>query len=347
MCFVSRALLSVTCITLFISGCDSHENNPADVDTNCSIPTDLIIESTAIDAIPALINPPLVDPAEATYLKDSDRVMGIVFDSTRVAVPLNILWWHEVVNFNAPGKKVAVTYCPLTGSGIVFDREAAGGAELGVAGLLYLNNLILYDRAPNPSLWPQMSRGARCGDKDGIALKSLRTIEMTWAGWRSLYPETKVVSDETGHSRNYQANPYRTYWASDEISYPLADPVDARRPRKELALGIPNDDGGIALPFGILDNGEPMRVVALNSNTVVFWDQARRSAAAFESDDHTFQIQNGRIVDASTSSEWTVDGHATSGSLAGATLEPIAEAYLAFWFAWTAFHPEIELWEGP
>ena len=59
-----------------------------------------------------------------------------------------------------------------------------------------------------------------------------------------------------------------------------------------------------------------------------------------------FQARDGRIVDVETQSEWHIDGRATSGPLAGAHLEPVAEAYVAFWFAWAAFHPETRIWEG-
>ena len=50
--------------------------------------------------------------------------------------------------------------------------------------------------------------------------------------------------------------------------------------------------------------------------------------------------------DVETGSLGRVDGRASEGPLAGRHLEPIADAYVAFWFAWAAFQPETVVWGG-
>ena len=100
-------------------------------------------------------------------------MIGIEVDGQYVAIPHNILWWHEIVNFNTLGVPLAVTYCPLTGSSMVFDRSGVDGNTFGVSGLLFLNNLIMFNRTAEgttESLFPQMMRGARCGPLDGQTL---------------------------------------------------------------------------------------------------------------------------------------------------------------------------------
>ena len=127
-----------------------------------------LISGAAKDAIPALTDPRLVpvgDP-ETDYLLGTDRVIGLEIAGEYIAVPHNILWWHEIANFNEVS--LAVTYCPLTGSSMVFDRRAAEGAELGVSGLLFKNNLVMYVR-PLPQ-W--RGRGLVAAD----------------VGWRALRP---------------------------------------------------------------------------------------------------------------------------------------------------------------
>jgi hypothetical protein len=113
----------------------------------CSIPQNLIFNGgPGKDGIPALTNPPMGrhgDPG-IEYLDDQDRVVGFFLDGQATAIPLNIFWWHEIVNLTAGDGAVAVTHCPLTGSSIAFDRAAVGGAEFGVSGLLYKNNLVMY-----------------------------------------------------------------------------------------------------------------------------------------------------------------------------------------------------------
>jgi hypothetical protein len=58
----------------------------------------------------------------------------------------------------------------------------------------------------------------------------------------------------------------------------------------------------------------------------------------------TFEVRDNVIVDIETGSVWDVEGRARSGVLSGVRLEPVAEAYVAFWFAWAAFHRQTILW---
>ncbi|HWP37185.1 MAG TPA: DUF3179 domain-containing (seleno)protein, partial [Gemmatimonadales bacterium] len=78
------------------------------------------------------------------------------------------------------------------------------------------------------------SRGARCGTRMGTDLDMIPVIEMTWEGWVTLYPTTRVVSSETGFLRDYNAYPYGNYDEPDNASLLFPMPrVDTRRPPKE------------------------------------------------------------------------------------------------------------------
>jgi hypothetical protein len=59
----------------------------------------------------------------------------------------------------------------------------------------------------------------------------------------------------------------------------------------------------------------------------------------------SFRTSSGSIVDSETGSTWTIEGLAVHGPLNGEYLEPVAEEYVAYWFAWAAFHPLTRLWE--
>ena len=327
----------------------------SDSDFSCSIPSsELLNGGPGKDGIPALTNPEFVESnaAGTEYLLDEDRVVGLVVDGAPLAIPLNIFWWHEIVNLNLGAIPLAITHCPLTGSSLGFDRTNAAGAEFGVSGLLFRNNLVMYDRANPESLWPQMLRGGRCGVRTGTALDMVPVIETNWVGWRTLYPDTRVVSSDTGFGRDYRVYPYGNYdnLNNSTVLFPLQ--VDRRRPAKERVLGIPMDpDGGVAFPFGELDALGPLAAVhldVLGEPTVVFWDRGRQAAMAYSpsagGQDLTFSFVGNNVVDDQTGSVWRVDGLAVNGPLAGARLEAIPEAFVAFWFAWPAFYPDIEIW---
>ena len=353
-------LLLLSVLLPGLAACDGGggavESSITATSSACLVPTAQFGDGgIAKDAIPALTDPVLLPPDSAVFMHDADRVIGLVIEGQPVAVPHNILWTHEIANFNFPTIQLAVTYCPLTGSSMAFDRAVIGGGEFGVSGLLFQNNLTMYDRTTSESLWPQMARQAACGPRLGAALTMIPVIEMTWEGWKALYPETRVIS-ETGFDGEYTAEtyPYGEYASpgNDALLFPLD--IDGRNPPKARLLGIPNSrEGGVAFLFSDLDNGDPVRVVherAEDGPIVVFWNKAYQSAMAYrtllDGTQLTFQVRSGRIVDVETQSEWRVDGLATAGPLAGTRLEPVAEAYVAFWFAWAVFHPETRIWEG-
>lgn len=323
----------------------------------CSIDNEIVGGGVGKDGIPALTNPTLanVDGRGTEYLRDDDRVIGIFLGGTPVAVPHNIGWWHEIVNLDNGANPIAVTYCPLTGSSMVFDRTAVDGAELGVSGLLYRNNLIMYDRNTEESLWPQMERGSRCGPRTGTDLEMVPSMEMTWGGWRSLHPDTWVVTDDPRRGRDYRQYPYPGYEDADneDVFFPIPR-LDRRRPLKERVLGIPGGENrGIAFPFGELDglgSKAAIHVSVSNQDVVVFWDGEHVGAVAHrpthEGQALMFEVQDDRVVDVQTGSTWLLDGSAVSGPLAGARLEQVAEAYVAFWFAWAVFESDTVLWEA-
>ena len=352
------------------SGSPAEVTSPDPVDAaiggflSCSIPQQMILTTgKPRDGIPALTDPTLVPAGAsgASYLLDDDRVVGIEVEGTYVAIPHNILWWHEIVNFNSFRTPLAVTYSPATGSSLVFDRADVSGAEFGVSGLIFNNNLIMYERVPDESLWPQMMRRARCGPHNGTRLTVYPATEMRWGTWRVYHPTTLVVSEETGHARDYRRNPYEGYDVPSNSTtlYPQG-PLDDRRPPKERVFGIPpvvyDEDvigGSVAFPFGALDNGEPLRVIhqrARGRPAVIFWDSEAQGAVAYRptygGSNLNFEVRGEEIVDIETESVWDFEGRAVLGELEGERLELLPEAYVSFWFAWVAFAPSTKLWEG-
>lgn len=324
-------------------------------DSFCSIPeSEIFSGGVGRGGIPALLDPLMVeaDHAEAGYLQPFDRVIGIEVSGQFVAVPHNILWRHEIVNFDDYDVPLAVTYCPLTGSSMVFDRTAVDGNQFGVSGLLYKNNLVMFERrldGGEESWFPQFMRGARCGPRDGAPLPMFPSIEMRWDAWKELHPETSVVSGIQGYGRNYTNYPYGDYEVVDngETLFPQ-DEHDRRRAPKERVLGVPREHGfGMAYPFDFLRGLGDVVVVHDDlqgtRDVVVFWSTAAATATAFlpaaNGQNLTFEVRDGGYFDVENGSEWNLQGHAISGPLEGASLDLIDDAFVSFWFAWSTFQP--------
>lgn len=356
-------LISALALAASASGCgdDLVDVDQKGLELECSIPLTDIHRGAFRGAIPALTNPELGssgDPGTG-YLEPDSRVVGQIVDGEPIAIPLNIFWWHEIVNLDTQSGPIAVTHCPLTGSTLAFRRDPVDGAEFDVSGLLYENNLMMFNRTGEgevESLWPQMARGARCGPKDGTALPMIPTVEMTWDGWRDFHPDTKVVTSNTGFIRDYTEYPYDDYDHVDNTYtlFPVTGGLDTTHPPKELALGVPDGNGADVFPFDELRDFAFIAVVHGSTSQgqyVVFWDRTVEAAAAFrpvlDGQSVTFVVEGGRIFDDATGSEWDVTGVATAGSLAGTRLEPVAEAFVAFWFAWPVFYPRSQPWTSP
>lgn len=332
----------------------------------CELPLEYMVSSpVGRDGIPSLQNPEFVsaDPSpQNAYLQEDDRVLGFFLDGQPMAVPHNILWYHEIVNLDAGDERIAVTYCPLTGSPLGFDRTSIGGFELGVSGFLVMNNLIMYNRGGPESFWPQMFAEARCGAEVGRKLGRIPLFEMEWRAWKTLHPATLVVSSEANISRNYAVNPYGDYDALDNEAFLYSNmpALDRRREVKERVLGLPpvgETEPGIAFPYLALEAGPgSWTTVETRWNedeVVVFWADQRGGGAVFRplhpvtGERLAFRADAVRgIVDTATETSWSIVGEGLEGELAGLRLAPVVEAYVAFWGAWAAFHPRTRLWEG-
>ena len=314
------------------------------------------------DGIPALTDPPIVPispmiPANS-FVRDEDRVIAVQVGAEWIVIPHNIMWRHEIVNFNGDDQMV-VTYCPLTGSALAFQRNAVAGAELRVSGLLYYANLIMYDTNVPESFWPQMLGEARCGPRSGTRLARLHVVEMTMGGWKSLHPDSRMVGAPGGFNdwRLYVRNPYGDDYEdphnADFLDYPI--PRDARLPPKERVLGLPRDPAGApprAFPFGAmsaLGDHAVLEFTYHNAPAMVIWDGTREAAMAYRREvggqAAGFTAGDRGVVDDLTGTTWAVDGTPVAGPLAdtGRRLRPVADAYVAFWTAWAAFHPGTEL----
>ncbi len=360
-------------LTLFLSGCSDGGSglDPSPSGDGCALDTRFVAVGADRGAIPQLTDPPLVSASAdgARYLSGSDRVVGLIVDGQAYAVPHNILWWHEIVNLDVGSELLAVTFCPLTGSGLAFDRQRLNGWRLGVSGLVFKNNLVMFildrpqahggDTGPE-SLFPQMLGRARCGPESEVKLTRYPVIEIRWDAWRDLHPSTLVISEETGHGRDYTLYPYGDYesLSNDAFLFPeIMPPPDLRRPLKERVVGVPpgGEDAGIAFASGLLDEAPGQYLVARfeyeGSPAVLLWSEGDRAGMAYrpratDGRNVTLRSTEAGFEDEETRSVWSVDGRAVEGPMASARLEPLETTFVAFWGAWAAFFPETRLWNG-
>ena len=197
---------------------------------------------------------------------------------------------------------------------------------------------------------------AACIGKIERGLASLRGVqEMAWSHWVDLHPDTKVVGYETGFDRSYDVYPYGSYDQLDNQDLLVPMNVDSARPMKERVLSIRGEGGsGHGYPFGELKRLGAQAAVneIFNQPYVVFYDSADGEAAVAHASTVAgsrlfFEVAaDGLFRDVETGSLWTLGGEAVSGPLQGSQLEPLADAYVLFWFAWRHFQPGGRMFSG-
>jgi len=194
------------------------------------------------DGIPSIDNPKYITAGEAdTFLDDKDIIYGFDYKGVVKAFPQSILYWHEIVNEEVAGEKLSVSYCPLTGTVIGFK-----GMELGVSGKLYNSNLVIYDRKTDSDI-PQILEKAVNGPLKGQELENFYIYTTTWKQWKEKYPQTLVLSQETGFSRDYTRNPYPGYDSLLQVWFPVAAKSDAF-PSKKVIHGVTHNGKALAIP---------------------------------------------------------------------------------------------------
>ncbi len=212
---------------------------------NWTIPTDNVIAVLSQDAIPAIDNPVFeiydnrvfIETGEY-FLEDDDIVIGVAVGNKIRLYPQRILNWHEVVNDKIGDFEFSLSFCPLTATSVLWDRNLNGNiTTFGVSGLLYNSNVIVFDRSTQ-SLWSQMKYSCINGSLNGTNMKTQQVLESTWRSWKVILESPNVMTTNTGISKDYTVNPYEDYLANEShLSYPISY-KDERLPLKERVFGV-------------------------------------------------------------------------------------------------------------
>ena len=293
------------------------------------------------DGIPSIDNPVFVDIQDSQFMSDSDIVIGLEINGDIKAYPLFILVWHEIVNDKVGGTPVSVTYCPLCYTNQVFERIINGKeVEFGTSGKLYNSNLLMYDRFTE-SYWSQALGMAVTGELTGYQLDLVPFDVITWGDWKTLHPDTLVLTTDTGYVRSYATDPYGSYYTEPRIIFPVEHSDDRMHP-KEIIIGFNYGDVYKAYKQNDIESNvivndsignTPVMLVSLFSENTRVYDRMINDQVL------DFVYADDAIFDTQTNSEWNYDGLSLSGEYEGEQLQrlPIEPG---FWFEWVAFHPE-------
>ncbi len=190
---------------------------------------------------------------------------------------------------------------------MAFERVINGEAvEFGTSGKLYNSNLVLYDRKTD-TYWTQLDGLAIVGELTGTKLTPVSVNTVVWRDWKEAYPDSEVLSRETGFSKPYGRDPYGNYYEESYLLFPVENSDDRVHPK-----------------------------------TVVFGVEIDGTYKAYKEDD----LKELETIEDTVGGVKIEIEREDSGIVRITNLETGEEivAERGFWFAWYAFHPDTELY---
>lgn len=267
------------------------------------------------DCIPSIDEPQFISAEEAESrgeIQDSDVVFAIEHKGVARAYSQRILNWHEIVNETIEGDPILVTFCPLCGTAIGFIRQievdgVSQTVEFGVSGKLVNSNLVMYDRETE-TLWQQLGGEAIVGELVGQQLEPFRIDTVLWKDWKALHPDTQVLSQDTGFSRDYTRSPYGDYEVNNETFLFRPEVEDDRLPSKDMVWGV-----------------------VINGQAKAYHDKALAAVGTLED-----EVAGEKLTITRNDA-----GQVRFTKEDGSDVVPDR----SMWFAWFAFNPETELYK--
>ena len=258
--------------------------------------------------IPAADNPPFAQAADTTWLDDDDVVFGVVINGEARAYPRQIMEVREMVNDTLGGRTIGMPYCTLCGSAqVYFTDDVPGGVErpiLRTSGLLIRSNKVMYE-LNTMSVFDTFTGAAVTGELWKKGVVLVQAGVVTTT-WGEWKAEHRDTTALLEEVALGRDFDFRNGRDADGPIFPIGN-VDPRLPVQEDVVGIVAADG-TPIAFHLLS-----AKLALKAGQEV----------SFGGVELVLDAGGVRAVDS--------DGRDLG-------------SHQAFWFAWSQFYPETEVW---
>ncbi len=311
--------------------------------------------------IPELNNPAKLTAAQATFMTDEELVLGVVIGGQAVAYPLRFMARHEFANDVIADIPVALGYCTLCRTGLMFDARVNGQVlTFQTSGLLLDSNKVMVDNQTD-SLWQHLAGEAISGPMKGTVLKTFPIVTTRWADWLAENPNTLTLATPgPTYFLNQPERPpitydytpgaaYANYYASENLwfpSLPTPEPFD----EKTGVVTLSRAGGDVAFDQVGLEQSEPF-VIVLESDSegpeqlivvpniggarIYLVNQVASSAVlAAAIGTPGGELGSGAVSSINSASVTLSDGSGHTRVVSGQS----------FWFAWAGLHPNSLVW---
>jgi hypothetical protein len=144
----------------------------------------------------------------------------------------------------------------------------------------------------------------------GEELKKLPSTLTTWKKWKKRHPKTLVLSQDTGHVRDYTTDPYESYYRSPFTFFGFRGKTP-ELPEKELVLGVEIGEEKKAYPLSVIRKIKtPFEDTVSGKAIMIHFDSETQEAFATDREENR-----------------------------------LPSAVLTYWYVWYAFNPETEIFK--
>jgi hypothetical protein len=295
---------------------------------------------------------PAFSPASETKLDADDKLLTVTIAGKAHGYPIRTMGYHHIVNDTVGGVPIAVTYCTLCHTGLVWKRSIDGKTlHFRLAGINNGNALIRDEETG--SIWQQSTGQSIFGPLKGRALEIVRSDELTFALWKTERPEGQILKPEARYAAEYDSIDWDKHVEKTHVV------IDTRRSGIEphqLMLGVLAAGQAKAYPVKLMlaekliqdqIGDEPLVLVVGpdQASIRVFRAQppGESSALAFVRTFGTAPSEKNIMVDQQSGSLWNFQGCAVDGKWAGRCLAQM-DANKDYWFDFLNHHPDAKVY---
>ncbi len=302
-----------------------------------------------VDGIPSLDDPAVLPAAEARGMRDDEPVFGVSLGGAQRAYPVRILSWHEMTNDVVGGEPIALSYCTLCGSAILYGTRTPKGSpyRFGTSGLLYRSNKLMFDRSTY-TLWSNITGEPVIGRlaNTSVRLPMLPLTRTSWREWRQRFPDTTVASleQEAGKRAGFEYLPGAADRARRGVRFPVWKKSDAL-PRDEEVFALRIGSATKAYPLSALYAEKLVQDRLGETDLLLVADPASGAVRAYERSGKSFAASSSpRELKDDSGARWRVEEEALVRVDDPAIRLPRVAGHIAFWFGWYGFYPETEIY---
>jgi hypothetical protein len=266
---------------------------------------------------------PTFIPAAEAKLEPKDVVVALRRGDVARAYPLRAIAYHHIVNDVVSEEALAVTYCSLCHTGVVWSRVVRGRVLTFRIGGINNQNMIMRDEETG-TFWQQSTGEALSGPLAGERLRRLPSDELSFSLWRSESPDGVVLAPKAEDEAHYEP----ADWEAQTDKLPLVVNRDASIPARTLVVGVSFEGTDRAYKTTDVIAGSPLRD-QLGSVPIVL------VAASDGASIRVFDARQQPVERA-----WRFDG--CEGASKERCLAPLP-SLVSYWFDWREHHTETTL----